>query len=153
MAKRNWSLTIANPLMKFILRSPLHKMASSQIMLITVTGRKSGKKYTTPVNFVELDDFEEDGLLSVVSHQHRTWWRNLRGGAPVTIVLRGQQREAHAEVIEDPAEVAELLYGHLLEVPQFAVPLGVGLDDAGVPIRADADTAAIGKVMVEVWQE
>ncbi|MEZ4712897.1 MAG: nitroreductase/quinone reductase family protein [Caldilineaceae bacterium] len=150
MAKRNWSLTIANPIMKFILRSPLHSMASSQIMLITVTGRKSGRKYTTPVNFVEFGDFDDDGVLSIISHQHRTWWRNLRGGAPVIIVLRGQRREAYAEVFEEPAEVAELLYDHLLEVPQFAVPLGVGLDDEGVPIRADADTAAIGKVIVEV---
>ncbi|MCB0144872.1 MAG: nitroreductase family deazaflavin-dependent oxidoreductase, partial [Caldilineaceae bacterium] len=88
MAQRNLSLAIANPMMKFILQSPLHRIASSQIMLITVTGRKSGKQYTTPVNFVEIDDFEDEGLLSVVSHQHRTWWRNLRGGAPVTIVLR-----------------------------------------------------------------
>ena len=153
MAQRNLSLAIANPMMKFILQSPLHRIASSQIMLITVTGRKSGKQYTTPVNFVEIDDFEDEGLLSVVSHQHRTWWRNLRGGAPVTIVLRGQRRQAYAEVFEEQAEVAERLYDHLLDVPQFAEPLGVGLDADGEPIRADADTAAVGKVMIEVWRE
>lgn len=152
MAKQNFALTIANPIMKLLLRSPLHRIASSQLMLLTVTGRKSGTKYTTPVNFVEHGDFDEGGVLSIISHQHRTWWRNLRGGARVEVVLRGQRREAYARVFEEPKAVAERLYTHLQAVPQYAVPLGVELDEKGEPIRADADTAAPGKVMVEVRQ-
>lgn len=148
MAQQSLMLRIGNPLMKFILRSPLHKMASSQIMLITVTGRKTGKRYTTPLNYVEEGDIEEGGLLSVVSHRHRTWWRNLRGGAPVTIYLRGRKRAAMAEVLEEPEAVAIQLYKHLQAVPQYAEPLGVGLDDEGEPIRANAEKAAVGKVMV-----
>ena len=43
--------TIFNPFMVWLLRSPLHKLASKNTLLITFTGRKSGKKYTTPVNY------------------------------------------------------------------------------------------------------
>ena len=34
-------------IMKFVLRSPLHGMVSKTVLLITFTGRKSGKTYTT----------------------------------------------------------------------------------------------------------
>jgi hypothetical protein len=43
---------IFNPFMIWLLRSPLHKIASKNALLITFTERKSGKKYTTPVNYV-----------------------------------------------------------------------------------------------------
>ena len=36
--------------MKLVLRSPVHKMVSKTVLLITFTGRKSGKTYTTPVD-------------------------------------------------------------------------------------------------------
>ena len=37
--------------MRFILRSPLHGMVSKTITLISFTGRKSGKAYSTPVSY------------------------------------------------------------------------------------------------------
>ena len=75
---------VANPTMKLLLRSPLHRMASGSTMLITVTGRKTGARYTTPVNYVR-----DGSTLTVFSWRQRTWWRNLRGGAPVALRLRG----------------------------------------------------------------
>lgn len=75
-----------NSMMKWLLRSPLHGLISKNIMLLTYTGRKSGKVYTVPVNYVRQSDH-----LSVVSYRHRTWWRNLRGGAPVTLLIQGQE--------------------------------------------------------------
>jgi len=39
-----------NQAMQTILRSPLHGMVSSTVLLITFTGRKSGNTYTTPVD-------------------------------------------------------------------------------------------------------
>jgi deazaflavin-dependent oxidoreductase (nitroreductase family) len=54
-------------------------------MLITYKGCKSGRAYTTPVNYVR------DGeTLLVVSPRERIWWKNLRGGAPVTVRLAGR---------------------------------------------------------------
>ena len=47
---------IINPVMRFILRSPLHVIFSSGIMLITFTGRKSGRKFTTPVRYLQDGD-------------------------------------------------------------------------------------------------
>ena len=41
---------IVNRAMKFMLRSPLHSIVDKKILLVTFTGRKSGKTYTTPVS-------------------------------------------------------------------------------------------------------
>jgi len=77
--------------MKALLRSPAHGLLSGAFMLITVTGRKTGRRYTTPVNYVRDGD-----LLTVLSRRKRSWWRNVRGGAPVTLRLRGKDRGAFA---------------------------------------------------------
>ena len=39
-----------NPFVGALLRSPLHGFMSNSTMLLTYTGRKSGKTYTTPVS-------------------------------------------------------------------------------------------------------
>lgn len=84
---------IANPFVSLILRSPLHGMLSRSLLLMTVTGRRSGRPLTFPVQYVRRGDD-----LLVVSRANRRWWRNLEGGAPVTVLLRGKTREGIAEV-------------------------------------------------------
>ncbi len=74
-----------NPIMTFLLRSPLHSLVSNSMMLISVTGRKSGRRVTLPVSYVR-----ENDTLWVISSRNRQWWRNLLGGAPVTLRLAGQ---------------------------------------------------------------
>ena len=80
-----------NDFMSWVLRSPLHGMLSNSMMLITVTGRKSGKKYTLPVNY-----YRENGCLWVLTNRDRSWWRNVQGGAPVSLLLRRQPVSAYA---------------------------------------------------------
>jgi deazaflavin-dependent oxidoreductase (nitroreductase family) len=87
---------LANGTMKLVLRSPLHGLVSKHAMLITVTGRKSGRLYTTPVNYVR-----EGDTITVVSRANRTWWRNLRGGAPVAVRVSGKDLKGVAEVVVD----------------------------------------------------
>jgi len=99
---------LVNPLVTLLLRSPLQFLASDALLLITFTGRKSGREYTTPVGYEQLD-----GTLYVTTQTDRVWWRNLRGGAEVSVRLRGEPRRGHAEVIEDDESVAEYVQGFL----------------------------------------
>ena len=77
---------IGNTFVGGILHSPFHGLLSKHMMLITFTGRVSGKRYTTPVNYLFIGD-----VIYVVSLRDRTWWRNLRGGGPVTLRLNGEK--------------------------------------------------------------
>lgn len=47
---------VANTIVKFLLRSPLHRSISKQIMLVTFHGRKSGKLFSTPVGYARWSD-------------------------------------------------------------------------------------------------
>jgi deazaflavin-dependent oxidoreductase (nitroreductase family) len=88
--------TVMNPLMGLILRSPLHSLMSGSTALITVRGRKSGSPYTLPVQYVQ---DEQTVYILPGSPERKTWWRNLRGGAEVTLRLRGRQCQAPAELL------------------------------------------------------
>jgi deazaflavin-dependent oxidoreductase (nitroreductase family) len=75
-------------------------------MLITVTGRKSGCEYTTPVNYVR-----DGNHVTVVSRRERTWWRNVAGRAPVRVTLRARELTGRAEVA--PADGYDLVQAYL----------------------------------------
>lgn len=93
---------VVNPLIKAVLSSRFHGLLSDALLLITFTGRKSGREYTTPVGYEE-----RDGVLYITSQTDRVWWKNLRGGADVTVRLRGERRHGHATVIEGDEAVAD----------------------------------------------
>ncbi|MFN8497570.1 MAG: nitroreductase/quinone reductase family protein [Anaerolineae bacterium] len=103
MAEQSGWVRFGNNMMTWVLRSPLHGLAGRSL-LITVTGRKSGAQYTLPVNYTRSGD-----VITILSRRERTWWRNLCGGAPVTLRLDGQDVKGHGTAIEDEAEVATAL--------------------------------------------
>lgn len=82
-----------NPLVGLVLRSPAHRLLSGSLLLLTVTGRRSGRSFTFPVGYAQRGD-----RLTVTAAwpERKRWWRNLRGGAPVTVLLRGTRRTGTA---------------------------------------------------------
>ena len=132
-----------NPIMVWLLRSPLHSFVSKQMMVITYTGRKSGKVYATPVNYVRDGD-----IFLTTSFAERTWWRNLHGGAAVTLRVQGMDLQARSEVISDPELVAENLRQLVHLAPVFAGYFKIELDGSGNPLSSSLRAAAQGKVIV-----
>jgi deazaflavin-dependent oxidoreductase (nitroreductase family) len=103
-----------NPIVSWLLRFPLHGLMSGSTMLITFSGRKSGKSYTTPVNYVW-----DDRTSLVVSPKNRLWWRNLRGGIPVTVRVRAQNLRGVGQAFEGEEALEE---GGLLTMLRKAPP-------------------------------
>lgn len=133
-----------NFFVKLLLRSPLHGLASQGVMLISYTGRKTGQLYTIPVSYA-MD--EKDALLTT-SFKTRTWWRNLRGGAPVTLRLRGKEVDALAEVIEAETAVADYIRIYLRRFPDIARHFYISMDADGAPKPDDLAAAAAKRVIV-----
>ena len=95
---------LANTIATAILRSPWHGMRSDRLLLLTFTGRKSGKEFTTPMRYVQ----EGETLLMRVVYP---WWKNLVGEATVRVLLRGEMRTGTAEVLpEEDGEVVVKVY-------------------------------------------
>jgi deazaflavin-dependent oxidoreductase (nitroreductase family) len=75
-----------------------------RLMLISFTGRKSGKRYRQPVSYVR--DARTGTLLTPGGGR---WTRNLRHGDEVGVRLRGRDFTARPELVDDPDEVGRLL--------------------------------------------
>lgn len=134
-----------NPMMIWLLKSPLHGMISRGVMLVTVTGCKSGRTISIPTNYLR-----DGNTLYVISWRERTWWKNLRGGANVWVLLAGNSVEGRGQVIEEEKAVAQSLFDYYRKIPQVAKYVQVGLDTAGKPILADCERAAQKMVVVKI---
>ena len=85
--------TLVNQTMKFFLRSPMHGLVSQTVLLVTFTGRKSGKTYTTPVSYTQSGE-------QVTVFTHATWWKNLLNNALVSLRIRGRELQGWAEPVD-----------------------------------------------------
>jgi hypothetical protein len=139
---------IGNVFIGGILRSPFHAMLSKNTLLLSFTGRTSGKRYTTPVNYAPVGD-----EFLVFSRKDRTWWRNLRVGAPVVFRLQGRTITGWGVAFEDEAEVESGLLTYLQAVPNFAKYFEVRLDEEGRPNQEDIAQAAQPRVLVKLKRD
>jgi deazaflavin-dependent oxidoreductase (nitroreductase family) len=102
---------LMNPAVAWLLRSRLHGITSKTVMLITFTGRKSGKRYTTPISYVR--DGERVRVFTVFP-----WWRNMRNGEEVTVLIAGVEYRGNATAVTGDAErIPEALRDFLKRVP------------------------------------
>jgi hypothetical protein len=125
-------ITAMNPLVRFALRSPLHRLLDDSVLILHVIGRRTGRRYDIPVGFTDLG-----GSLVVVS-QHR-WRRNLDGGVDLEVTRFGRRRSMHADLVEDPGSVADLVEQALGRYGPAAVTshMGIVFDGGSRPDRAD----------------
>ena len=134
---------IANRVVRPLLRSPLHRLLSGQLMLLAYRGRRSGEEHTIPIGYFAWDD---DTLLSFSSAR---WWINLQEGRPVRLLLRGRWRDAVPTVAASIEERATLLgafarrYG-----PQRAGRLPIGLPNDRQPTEEELRRAAAKTAIV-----
>ena len=135
---------IINPVMRFLLRSPIHFLWSKSLMLITFTGRKSGKSFTTPVRYVR-----KGRTIHCFTAMENQWWRNLREGADVVLRIEGQDLPYHATALtDDPGRIKSHLVHYLHLYPQDAAYHDIRLNKDKSLVAEDLDRAACAAVVV-----
>jgi len=139
----------SNAFMSWLLRSPLHSLVSGGMLLLSYTGRKSGRTITVPISY----QAQPDGSLLSTSLRTRTWWRSLRGGAPVLLHLRGRPYRAAALALEDHQAVSEALASYFSLNPGAARFFNVTLAANGQPSAADLARLARERVVIRFTLE
>ena len=136
---------LINPVVRSLLRSRMHGPWSKSLLLITFTGRKSGRVFTTPVRYVR-----EGETIRCFTSSENQWGRNLRGGADVILRITGQEASYHATVIEnDPEETRKWLQYYLAKFPQDAAYHEIGLEKNKSLVAEDLDRASRNAIVVE----
>lgn len=94
-------VSLLNPLVGALLRSPLHPLLSPGLLLLNVTGRHTGRRYSIPVGY----QHDGDDLVVMVSEARRKqWWRNYYEPGAVSVRVRGRERPGRAELVAPGSE-------------------------------------------------
>jgi hypothetical protein len=137
-------LRALNPIMRVLLDSPLHWPLSRWFAILAWTGRRSGRRYSTPVSYVR------EGSTAWITTGD-TWWRNLQVGAPVEMRVAGRWRSAQGVAVTDRATSRGEHERLFREHPWFRRLSGIPATSTGEPdIHAIDRALEAGRTLVRV---
>jgi hypothetical protein len=96
-----------NVIMRALLSIPFRTPLSSRLMLVTYTGRKTGKRYRQPLSYV-IDPAAGSGDV-LLTPGGGNWTLSLAGGDPVSARISGHSVPLRPELVDDPTELSALL--------------------------------------------
>lgn len=140
-------MPVGNFLVGGVLRSPLHRVMSRSLMLLSFRGRRTGREYTIPVGYAR---YGPDELIVLAGRpEGKTWWTNMRGGLPVRVRLEGREIEGDARLVKGEEAIPRLT-AYLEKLPRTARSLGMAPGGDGRFSREGLDSLAAGVPVVSV---
>jgi len=94
-------MRLVNPLLRFLLRTPLAGAARKQLMVLSFTGRKTGRAYSIPLSAHVIDD-------QLYALTGASWKQNFRGGADAQVIYDGKTTAMRGELLRERATVSDL---------------------------------------------
>jgi len=94
-------LRLVNPVLSFLLRTPLAGPARKQLMVLSFAGRKTGRPYSIPLSAHLIDN-------DLYALSGASWKQNFRGGAAARVLYDGKTTAMRGELVRDRAIVADL---------------------------------------------
>ena len=136
-----------NPVMRGLLRSPFHGITSHNIGIVHFTGRKSGRKLSTPLSYTR-----EGNTVRLLSNHNTRWWMNFRGeGVRVEMEIARQNLPGTARLLEGDSEaLREGVRRFIRALPRDARVYGLKLDGHGEVIEESLAAIAADLVLVEI---
>ena len=132
-------MPVGNFLVGGVLRSPMHRVMSNSLLLLTFQGRRSGKEYTFPVSYAR---YGPDELVVLAGRpEGKSWWTNMRGGLPVRVRLGGRELEGDARLVKGEEAISRLTT-YLEKLPKAARSLGMTPGPGGKFPRESLDDLA-----------
>jgi hypothetical protein len=135
---------VANIPMRRILGLPFATPLSGRLMLVSLTGRRTGKHYRQPVSYVHHGDV----LLTPGGGK---WKLNLIEGRPTGLRLRGHDILARPEIVSDIEEIERLLGVMTKANPMAARFVGIPKEADGSLDRARLANAVCYGFRIVRW--
>ena len=140
---------LANPVLRPLLRSPAGCCLGTRLALVRYRGQRTGRVYELPVQYAR-----DGSRLWVLpgSPEHKTWWRNMRHGIDIDLILAGQRIRGRAVVIDQTRQpdFAEGLAAYLRAIPQARRVLAPATPAVPSSAGAEAQRASDSTVLVRV---
>lgn len=134
-----------NSVMKVMLRTPgLQRVMGKSLMLLTFTGRRTGRQYTIPVSYARVGDH-----VLTVTKVFRHWWKNFETNPGVRVRLAGTVFPGTATAAIGDESRFEQLRDYLAERPVDAKAYGVRIE-GGRPVSEDVRALLPQVVLVDI---
>ena len=129
--------TLMNAVPTLVLRTPLlHQMMSGRYLLLTFTGRSTGRRYRTPVAYRRTPG-------GIVFSTDSPWWRNLATQPGVALLLQGRLRQGIAHRIDAAGDAATQLGRLVAEVPGYRRAAGLRTQPDGTVATTELTRAVV----------
>jgi len=138
-------MRVINVPMRVVLGLPFATPLSGRLMLVFLTGRKTGRSYRQPVSYVR----HGTALLTPGGGK---WKLNLQEGRPERIRLRGRDVLARPDLVGDIDEVERLLGVMTAANPRVRAFVGIPTGPDGRLDRGRLETAVKYGFRVVRWQ-
>ena len=99
------------------------------ILLLTTTGRKSGLKRVTPVQYEEID---HKYYVGSARGRQADWFRNIQADPRVEVRVKSLHFQGQAEIVLDPVKIADFLEYRLRAHPRM---VGMMMKMHGLPSK------------------
>jgi len=141
-------MTRLNPVVARVLRSPLHPLLGRVLLLLRVTGRRTGRQYWIPVGYQR----DGDTITVLVSKAPRKkWWRNYRDPGPADVLLHGRTLHGRAHVLPpESTAFREAIERTLRRLPGLGRQFGIRYDRRTGLTPAQCRTVAANAVVVSI---
>jgi deazaflavin-dependent oxidoreductase (nitroreductase family) len=111
----------------------LGPLLGRMVLLLTTTGRKSGKPRVVPLQYEEIDGKYHLGSSRGLDAD---WVRNIQADPRVAVRVKSRRFRGRAEIVTDPGRIADFLAVRLRRHPRM---IGAMLKSEGIPDGADRE--------------
>ena len=133
MRIQNIFFAVLNPVMRTLLKSRFHRLASRDITILSYRGRKTNRRYETPLSYV----YRQQDILLLSSYNTR-WWQNFTDEPyPVELLVKRKTLRGMATLHSGQSEfLSSNVAFFLKQLPRDASIYSVKMDSAGDPIES-----------------
>lgn len=141
---------ILNPFIIYLLRGPFKQSMGASMLVLTCQGKKTGRKFSLPVSYAQEG---QDIFIIPAQPESKKWWRNLRGGAPVSITLLGEERTGEGvlwEAADQLDQISAVVKKQVTAFPNLASMYGVKTGEVEAVTDEAVKSAAASLVVVKI---
>jgi len=110
--------------MTFLLRRGWMGPASDILMVITTTGRKTGKQHSIPIGYLR----DGDDFIALTSKNASNWYRNALANGEATLEIKKEKFNVQAPPVTDEAERQRIFGLYRQNTKYFKSNFGIEVD-------------------------
>ncbi len=130
----------------FLLRHNLLGPLGNELMVVTTIGRKTGRRFSTPVGYLR----DGDTIIALSIRGESNWYRNMLHNQTATLEIKGRPVNVRAEPVTNPAQRQKIFELYCRErAGSFKLLFGVPSDAP----TADLERALASRQFVRFYPE